>query len=291
MDKQQLKNWTRIIITVVILAFAGILVAGIISTSGFVADYFTKPFLFFVPLIFLTIVGMLYIIYMFIKKGEVLRIIANILLCVLAIYLVFNFATLRYSELLNQYRYNGLNNVSLQIVNNIFEDSTVEQEKSSLQPIHYSMGEMMVYESTFDRYTVNTDDRISCYVNTYCVNNYFLGYDKLVRNLEDKYLNNLSENNYRNTTIKTEDAGSGESDGLQYKWTYEESEDEQYGRYHTEFAALITYENSACLVVVSLSHDKPISVDVETETEKIVTLIKSMDIFVNQNRIKTKPTA
>ena len=43
MDREQLKKWFKIIAFFVAIAFAGLLIAGIIDTTGFVINNFVKP--------------------------------------------------------------------------------------------------------------------------------------------------------------------------------------------------------------------------------------------------------
>ena len=64
----------------------------------------------------------------FIEKGEALRIIANVLACILTVYVVGGVSILRHSELMNLYRYKELENSAYQIVSNIFENATIEKD-------------------------------------------------------------------------------------------------------------------------------------------------------------------
>ncbi len=130
MTKEQLKMWMKIIGFVILLAFGGLIIAGIVDGTGFVHDYFYVPFLFVIPLLFIIPIVILYVIYMFVEKGEALRIIANILACVLALYVVGGVSLLRHSEFMNSYRYKALESSAYQIVSNIFEDSTIEKDDS-----------------------------------------------------------------------------------------------------------------------------------------------------------------
>lgn len=278
MTKEQLKMWMKIIFFVILLAFGGLIIAGLVDASGFVHDYFDVPFLFVIPLLFIVPIVILYVIYMFVEKGEALRIIANILACVLAVYVVGGVTILRHSEFMNLYRYKELESSGYQIVSNIFNDSKVEKDESLSIPMHYSIGDMLVYESAYNSYIVNTDeDRILCQVSICCADNYVLGSNRIVKKFEENRFNNISEWNW-NDELVFEDKGSGEIDGINYKWAYGEFWDSYMESNFTEFAIILTYKNSVYYATVSCHWDY-VSINMESEAEKIVDVIKSMHIF------------
>ena len=280
MDKEQLKKWFKIIAFFVAIAFAGLLIAGIIDTSGFVIDNFVKPVFYIIPLCFIVPAIILYVIYMFVEKGEALRIIANILVCVLGIYVVSGVTILRHSELINSYRYIQLDSSAYQIVNSIFEDSTIEKEDEIFGSNHYSLGDMLVYSSGSKSYIINTDeDRTLCQVGLCCADNYALGINRIVKNFEENRLSNIAEWNW-NDELVFEDKGSDEIDGINYKWAYGEFWDDYTESTFTEFIIMVTYENSVYYATASFHWDY-VSIDMEKEIEKIVDIIKSTDIFVD----------
>lgn len=278
MTKEQLKMWMKIIGFVILLAFGGLIIAGLADATGFVHNYFDVPFLFVIPLLFIVPIVILYVIYMFVEKGEVLRIIANILACVLAVYVVGGVSLLRHSEFMNRYRYEELKSSAYQIVNNIFEDATIEKDDQFLDPIHQSVGDMLVYSSGSNSYIVNTDeDRILCQVSLCCADNYVLGCDRIVDKFKEGRLNNVSKWSY-NDDLLFEDNGSGEIDGINYNWAYGEFYDSYTESNFTEFVIMVTYENSIYYATLSC-HWADVSINMETEAEEIVDMIKSMHIF------------
>lgn len=278
MTKEQLKIWMKIIGFVILLAFGGLIIAGLADATGFVHDYFDVPFLFVIPLLLIVPIVILYIIYMFVEKGEVLRIIANILACVLAVYVVGGVSLLRHSEFMNRYRYEELESSAYQIVSNIFENATIEKDSQFLDPIHQSVGEMLVYSSGSNSYIVNTDeDRVLCQVSLCCADNYVLGCDRIVDKFKESRLNNVSKWNYKDDLL-FEDNGSGEIDGINYNWAYGEFNDSYTESNFTEFVIMVTYENSIYYATLSF-HWADVSINMETEAEKIVDMIKSMHIF------------
>ena len=281
MTKEQLKMWMKIIGFVILLAFGGLIIAGLVDGTGFVYDYFYIPFLFVIPLLLIVPIVILYVIYMFVEKGEVLRIIANILACILAVYVVGGVSLLRHSEFMNRYRYEELESSSYKIVSNIFENSTIEKDDFFSNPLHCSIGDMLVYENDFDNYIVNCDDgEVRCSVSIYCVDNYILGCNKFVKNFEENRLADISEWNW-NDELVFEDKGSGETDGINYKWAYGEFWDSYTEKYFTEFVIMVTYENGIYYVVADCYGDERIYVNMDTESAKIVDMIKSMHIFID----------
>lgn len=281
MSKEQLKKWMKIILFVVLLAFAGMFISGIVDSSGFVINNFVKPFFYIIPLAFIVPVIILYVIYMFVEKGEALRIIANILVCVLAVYVVGGVTLLRHSELMNRYRYEELESSSYQIVSNIFENSTIEKDDFFSNPLHYSIGDMLVYENDFNSYIVNTDEgEVRCSISLYCVDNYILGSKRIVKNFEEGRLADVSKWNWNDELI-FEKKGSGEAYGINYKWAYGEFWDSYTEKYFTEFVIMVTYENGIYYVIADCYGDERVYVNMDTESAKIVDMIKSMHIFID----------
>lgn len=279
MDREQLKKWFKIIAFFVAIAFAGLLIAGIIDSTGFVIDNFVKPVFYIIPLCFIVPAIILYVIYMFVEKGEALRIIANILVCVLGIYVISGVTILRHSERINLYRYMQLDSSAYQIVNSIFEDSTIEKDDEYFNSDYHSIGDMLVYSSGSKNYVINTDDRKTlCQIGLCCADNYVLGINRIVKDFEKRF-DDVAEWNW-NDELVFEDYGSGESDGINYKWAYGEFWDDYTERTFTEFIIMMTYENSVYYVTASF-HWEYVSIDMENEIEKIVDIIKSTDIFVD----------
>ena len=280
MTKEQLKMWMKIIGIVILLAFGGLIIAGLADATGFVHYYFDVPFLFVIPLLLIVPIVILYIIYMFVEKGEVLRIIANILACVLAVYVVGGVSLLRHSEFMNRYRYEELESSSYQIVSNIFENSIIEKDDLLSNPTHNSLGDMLVYSSGSNSYIVNTgEDTILCQVSLCCVDNYILGCNRIVKSFEESRFSNVSEWNWNDELI-FEDNGSGEIDGINYKWAYGEFWDSYTESNFTEFVIMVTYEKSIYYATLSF-HWADVSINMDTEAEKIVDMIKSMHIFAD----------
>ena len=279
MDREQLKKWFKIIAFFVAIAFAGLLIAGIIDSTGFVIDNFVKPVFFIIPLCFIVSIIILYVIYMFVEKGEALRIIANILACVLVFYVVSGVTILRHSELINMYRYLELQNTGYQIVQSCFDDETVEKDSRFLNPMHYSIDKMLIYERDYEYYDVVGRDDIHCSANVCCVDNYILGFNRISKKM-DNHIDNIVERN-GNYELLVENTGSGEIDGINYKWSYGEFDITYTARYITDFSVMLTFDNSTYVVDVSVAGNERFYVDMEKEIEKIVDIIKSTDIFVD----------
>ena len=287
MTKEQLKMWMKIIGFVILLAFGGLIIAGLVDGTGFVYDYFYIPFLFVIPLLLIVPIVILYVIYMFVEKGEALRIIANILACVLAVYVVGGVSLLRHSEFMNRYRYEELESSAYQIVSNIFEDATIEKDGQFLDPIHQSAGDMLVYESESFRYNIVDYNDAFCSVDLYCIDNYILGTNRIIKDFEEDGFFDISNWNDYDDEIVFEDTGNGEIDGIKYKWSYGELISRYYGgiidyyneSYVTKCIFMFTYENSIYVATVSVSSDETIHINMETEAEKFVEMIKSMHIF------------
>ncbi|MBR2953739.1 MAG: hypothetical protein IKC45_05060 [Clostridia bacterium] len=279
MDREQLKKWLKIIAFFVAIAFAGLLIAGIIDTTGFVMNNFTKPVFFIIPLCFIVAVIILYVIYMFVEKGEALRIIANILACVLVFYGVSVVTVSKRSDMINRYRYIELDSSAYQIVNSIFEDSTIEKDSSFSNPIYNSIDKMLIYESDYEYYNVVGRDDIHCSANVYCVDNYILGFNRISKKMNN-HIDNIAERN-RNYELLVENTGSGEIDGIYYKWSYGEFDITYTSRYITDLSVMLTFDNSAYVVDVSVAGNERFHIDMENEIEKIVDIIKSTDIFVD----------
>lgn len=287
MTKEQLKMWMKIIGFVILLAFGGLIIAGLVDGTGFVYDYFYVPFLFVIPLLFIIPIVILYVIYMFVEKGEALRIIANILACVLAVYVVGGVSLLRHSEFMNRYRYKELESSAYQIVTNIFEDATIEKDGQFLDPIHQSVGDMLVYESETIRYNIVDGNDAFCSVDLYCVDNYILGTNRIIKDFEEDSFFDISNWNAYNDEIVFEDTGNGEIDEIKYKWSYGELVNSYSGgfiddyneRHLTKGIFMLTYKNSIYVATVRVSGDDTIHINMETEAEKIVEIIKSMHLF------------
>ena len=279
MDREQLKKWFKIIAVFVIVAFAGLLIAGIIDSTGFVNNNFTKPLFFIVPLCLIVAVIILYVIYMFVEKGEALRIIANVLACILIFYGVSIVTVSRRSNIINMYRYTELDSSAYQIVNSIFKDSTIEEDDEYFKPDYQSIGDMLVYSSGSKSYIINTDNgKTLCQIGLCCADNYVLGINRIVKDFGERF-DDVAEWNW-NDELVFEDYGSGESDGINYQWAYGEFWDDYMESTFTEFIIMMTYENSVYYATVSLNWDY-VSIDMENEIEKIVDVVKSTDIFLN----------
>lgn len=289
MTKEQLKMWMKIIAFVILLAFGGLIISWLADGTGFVYEYFYVPFLFIIPLILIVPIVILYVIYMFVEKGEALRIIANILVCVLAVYVIGGVSILRHSEFMNLYRYREFESSAYQIVSNIFEDATIEKDGQFLDPIHQSFGDMLVYESETTRYNIVDESDAFCSVDLYCVDNYILGTNRIIKDFEEDGFFDISNWNDYDDEIVFEDTGNGEIDEIKYKWSYGELISRYYGgiidyyneSYVTKCIFMLTYENSIYVATVRVSGDETIHVNMETEAEKIVEMIKSMHIFTN----------
>ena len=147
------------------------------------------------------------------------------------------------------------------------------------KPDYQSIGDMLLYSSGSKSYIINTDDeKILCQVDLCCADNYVLGINRVVRNFEKRFYD-VAEWNW-NDELVFEDYGSGESDGINYKWAYGEFWDDYTESTFTEFIIMMTYENSVYYATVSFYWDY-VSIDLENEIEKIVDIIKSTDIFVD----------
>ena len=286
MTKEQLKMWMKIIAFVILLAFGGLIVAGLADGTGFVYEYFYVPFLFVIPLLLIVPIVILYVIYMFVEKGEALRIIANILACVLAVYVVGGVSLLRHSEFMNLYRYKELESSTYQIVNSIFDGSTLEKEEQFFDPIHQSVGDILVYEGDTIRYNIVDDNDTFCSVDLYCVDNYIFGANRIIKDFEEDGFFDISNWNAYDDEIVFEDTGNGEIDGIKYKWSYGELINSYSGefidyneRHLTKSIFMFTYENSIYVASVRIGSDETIHINMGTEAEKIVEMIKSMHIF------------
>ncbi len=279
--------WMKIIAFVILLAFGGLIISWLADGTGFVYEYFYVPFLFIIPLILVVLIVILYVIYMFVEKGEALRIIANILACVLAVYVVGGVSLLRHSEFMNLYRYKELESSAYQIVNNIFENATIEKDGQFLDPIHQSVGDMLVYESETIRYNIVDESDAFCSVDLYCVDNYILGTNRIIKDFEEDGFFDISNWNAYDDEIVFEDTGNGEIDEIEYKWSYGELVNSYSGgfiddyneRHLTKGKFMFTYKNSIYVASVSVSSDETIHINMGTEAEKIVEMIKSMHIF------------
>ena len=223
---------------------------------------------------------------MFVEKGEVLRIIANILACVLAVYVVGGVSLLRHSEFMNLYRYKELESSTYQIVNSIFDGSTLEKEEQFFDPIHQSVGDMLVYEGDTIRYNIVDDNDTFCSVDLYCVDNYILGTNRIIKDFEEDGFFDISNWNAYDDEIVFEDTGNGEIDEIKYKWSYgeliEDYSNDFFGfneNHITKGIFMFTYKNSIYVVTVYVSSDETIHINMGTEAEKIVEMIKSMHIF------------
>lgn len=287
MDKKQLKKWLKIIAIFVAIAFAEVFIAEIIDLSGFVTENFVKPTFFIIPLCFIVLIVIFYVIYMFVEKGEALKIIAYILAGILCVYVVSGATILRRSEAININRYAKIQNLGGQIVEHCFENETVEKDSRISNPMHYSVGKMLIYESEYNFYNVVGRDDISCSSNIYCADNYILGYDRIVEKLEN-HIDTIAERN-ENDELVFEDKGSGEIDGISYIWSYGEFyiTHTDTERYATDFSVMLTYEKSVYVIDVSVASNEKIHIDMENEIEKIVDIIIATNIFVDY---KSKPT-
>lgn len=288
MTKEQLKMWMKIIGFVILLAFGGLIISWLADGTGFVYDYFYVPFFFVIPLLFIISIVILYVIYMFIEKGEALRIIANVLACILTVYVVGGVSILRHSELMNLYRYKELENSAYQIVSNIFENATIEKDGQFLDPIYQSFGDTLVYESDCTYYNVIDDNNPSCSVDLYCADNYILGTNIIIKDFEEDSFFDVSYGNEYDDKIVFEDADNGEIDGIKYKWSYGEFIKDYSNEwfdfnesYLTKCVVMLTYKNSIYIVSVRVSSDELVSIDMENEIEKIVQVVKSMNIFTD----------
>ena len=280
MDREQLKKWLKIIAFFVAIAFAGLLIAGIIDSTGFVMNNFTKPIFFIIPLCFIVSIIILYVIYMFVEKGEALRIIANVLACVLVFYGVSVVTVSKRSDMINRYRYIELDSSAYQIVNSIFEDSTIEKDDEYFNPDSQSIGDRLVYSSGSKSYIINTDDRRTlCQIGLCCADNYVLGINRIVKDFKEKRFDDVAEWNSRDELV-FEDCGSGEFDGINYQWAYGEFWDDYTERTYTEFIIMMTYGDSVYYATASFHWDY-VSIDMENDIEKIVDILKSTDIFVD----------
>ena len=77
MSKEQLKMWFKIIGFFAVAALAIMFFVAIFDAPGFVMNNFIKPIFFFIPLCIIVPAIILYVIYMFVEKGEALRIIVK----------------------------------------------------------------------------------------------------------------------------------------------------------------------------------------------------------------------
>lgn len=281
MTREQLKKWMKLIIFVIILAFVVMAFSAIITSSGFVFENFERPIIFVIPLVVLGLAGLLYVIYMFIEKGEPLRIIANALMCVLVFYMAFTFSAIRHSKLMNMHRYNEIGKSGYEIINNIFDDSTVAEEESFWDPSYDSIGDMLLYTGTSEAIVTNDDgeETIKCFVDVYCVDNYILGADRVKKHLEEGFFTNMAETLTYDCVTRLEESGSGESDGIDYKWSYGQYTAIEDKRNYTNFAIILTYNNSVYCAEASFTSDELVYIDMEKESVEIVNIVKSMEIF------------
>ncbi len=147
----------------------------------------------------------------------------------------------------------------------------------------------MVYEGDTIRYNIINDKNTFCNINLYCVDNYILGTNKIMKDFEEDGFFDISNWNAYDDEIVFEDAGNGEIDGIKYKWSYGElvnsysSEFIDYynERHLTKSIFMFTYKNSIYIACVSVGGDETIHINMETKAEKIVEMIKSMHIFVD----------
>lgn len=277
MSKEQLKKWIKILALAVLAFIAVYIIFVMLDAPGFVTTYFDKPFFCIIPLCLIGVAGILHIIYMFVEKGEPLRIIGNIFVGILVVYIVFFGSNITHAEYNNRDRYKNLDNLETKIVNNIFEDESIKEDDYR-NSYHWSAFKTMIYESEYNGYDFESNESIVCSTDSYCVDNYALGYNKVIDGLENK-LNVLKDVRY-DDIILTENEKSGNYNGVEYKCSYAEIRNANHNRYYTRLAILVTSDDSAYLINMRISNDDLIEVNVEQQTQKLIDLIKSMEIFI-----------
>lgn len=277
MSKEQLKKWIKILALAVLAFIAVYIIFVMLDAPGFVTTYFDKPFFCIIPLCLIGVAGILHIIYMFVEKGEPLRIIGNIFVGILVVYIVFFGSNITHAEYNNRDRYKNLDNLETKIVNNIFEDESIKEDDYR-KSYHWSAFKTMIYESEYNGYDFESNESIVCSTDSYCVDNYALGYNKVIDGLENK-LNVLKDVRY-DDIILTENEKSGNYNGVEYKCSYAEIRNANHNRYYTRLAILVTSDDSAYLINMRISNDDLIEVNIEQQTQKLIDLIKSMEIFI-----------
>lgn len=277
MSKEQLKKWTKILALAVLAFIAVYIIFVMLDAPGFVTTYFDKPFFCIIPLCLIGVAGILHIIYMFVEKGEPLRIIGNIFVGILVVYIVFFGSNITHAEYNNRDRYKNLDNLETKIVNNIFEDESIKEDDYR-KSYHWSVFKTMIFESEYNGYDFESNESIVCFTDSYCVDNYALGYNKVIDGLENK-LNVLKDVRY-DDIILTENEKTGNYNGMEYKCSYAEIRNANHNRYYTRLAILVTSDDSAYLINMRISNDDLIEVNVEQQTQKLIDLIKSMEIFI-----------
>ncbi|MBE6804042.1 MAG: hypothetical protein E7528_03980 [Ruminococcaceae bacterium] len=277
MSKEQLKKWIKILALAVLAFIAVYIIFVMLDAPGFVTTYFDKPFFCIIPLCLIGVAGILHIIYMFVEKGEPLRIIGNIFVGILVVYIVFFGSNITHAEYNNRDRYKNLDNLETKIVNNIFEDASIKEDDYR-NSYHWSAFKTMIYESEYNGYDFESNESIVCSTDSYCVDNYALGYNKVIDGLENK-LNVLKDVRY-DDIILTENEKTGNYNGMEYKCSYAEIRNANHNRYYTRLAILVTSDDSAYLINMRISNDDLIEVNMEQQTQKLIDLIKSMEIFI-----------
>lgn len=277
MSKEQLKKWIKILALAVLAFIAVYIIFVMLDAPGFVTTYFDKPFFCIIPLCLIGVAGILHIIYMFVEKGEPLRIIGNIFVGILVVYIVFFGSNITHAEYNNRDRYKNLDNLETKIVNNIFEDESIKEDDYR-KSYHWSAFKTMIYESEYNGYDIESNESTVCSTDSYCVDNYALGYNKVIDGLENK-LNVLKDVRY-DDIILTENEKSGNYNGVEYKCSYAEIRNANHNRYYTRLAILVTSDDSAYLINMRISNDDLIEVNIEQQTQKLIDLIKSMEIFI-----------
>lgn len=277
MSKEQLKKWIKILALSVLAFVVVYIIFVLLDAPGFVTTYFDKPFFCIIPLCLIGVAGILHIIYMFVEQGEPLRIIGNIFVGVLVVYIVFFGSNITHAEYNNRDRYKNLDNLETKIVNNIFEDESIKEDDYR-KSYHWSVFKTMIFESEYNGYDFESNESIVCSTDSYCVDNYALGYNKVIDGLENK-LNVLKDVRY-DDIILTENEKSGNYNGVEYKCSYAEIRNANHNRYYTRLAILVTSDDSAYLINMRISNDDLIEVNMEQQTQKLIDLIKSMEIFI-----------
>ena len=277
MSKEQLKKLIKILALAVLAFIAVYIIFVMLDAPGFVTTYFDKPFFCIIPLCLIGVAGILHIIYMFVEKGEPLRIIGNIFVGILVVYIVFFGSNITHAEYNNRDRYKNLDNLETKIVNNIFEDESIKEDDYR-KSYHWSVFKTMIFESEYNGYDFESNESIVCSTDSYCVDNYALGYNKVIDGLENK-LNVLKDVRY-DDIILTENEKTGNYNGMEYKCSYAEIRNANHNRYYTRLAILVTSDDSAYLINMRISNDDLIEVNIEQQTQKLIDLIKSMEIFI-----------
>ena len=276
MSKEQLKKWIKILAFAVLAFVTGCIIYQIFDAYGFVMNNFIKPFFLIIPLILILVAGILYLIYMFVEKGEPLRIIGNVFIGILVVYIVFFGSNITRAEYNNRDRYKNLDNLETKIVNNILEDESIKEDDYK-KSYHWSAFKTMIYESEYNGYDIESNESTVCSTDSYCVDNYSLGYNKIIISLEKK-LNILKD--IRDDIILIDDEKTGNFNDMKYKWSYAEIRDVDHNRYYTRLAILVMSDNSAYLVNIRISNDELIEVDMEQQTQKLIDEIISNKIFI-----------